>query len=58
MFLDLKYYVFSSDEVKKFDKDRWKNSKDTYNIEIRNHSDDERNRLIRKARMPGIRLND
>jgi len=49
-FEDVKFYVFTRDEVKVFDKSNFGRSRDKYVIEVRNHDDNKRNMAIKTAR--------
>lgn len=49
-FKDVKFYVFTPEEVKLFDKSVWKSAPNAYVIEIRKHSDDRRNTVIQHSR--------
>ena len=45
-----KFYVFTKDEVKLFDKARWKRVPNAFMIEIRNYSDEKRNKAIKESK--------
>ena len=48
-FQGAKFYVFTSEEVKMFEKSNFGRSFETYVIEIRKHNDDRRNTLIKNS---------
>lgn len=49
-FKNVRFYVFTSEEVKAFDKSDFGRSPNKYVIEIRNHSDGKRNRIIQDSK--------
>lgn len=48
-FSDVRYYVFKPDEVRLFQKGKWKNFPEAYTLEVRNHHDDKLNAIIRNS---------
>lgn len=49
-FSDVKYYVFKSEEVRLFQKGKWKQFPEAYTLEVRKHEDDKRNMSIEKSK--------
>ena len=49
-FSDVKYYVFKSEEVRLFQKGKWHRFPEAYTLEVRNYSDDKRNKAIEDSK--------
>jgi len=49
-FSDVKFYVFESEDVRLFQKGKWKQFKEAYTLEVRKHQDNKRNASIKNSK--------
>ena len=49
-FGDVKFYIFTPEEVRLFDKSDFRRSPDQYNIDVQHHNDERRNVILRDAK--------